>query len=72
MATWTTTEAAEHLKISAARFRSIAAVAGVVPCGRQPGRTGENLWDIEAVNAIPRPGQGARTDLTRDGRGHQA
>ena len=65
--TVTTTEAATFLKVTPARFRSIAAAAGLRPVARRPGRAGQNLWDAAAVALIyrGRPGQGARTDLRR-------
>jgi len=61
----TTTEAAKFLDVTPARFRSIAAAAGVHPVGRKLGRSGQDLWDSAAVAIIyrGRPGRGARTDL---------
>jgi len=63
--TITTTEAARFLKVTIARFRSIAAGAGVRPVARKPGPAGQHLWDAHAIALIHRgrPGQGARTDL---------
>lgn len=63
--TVTTTEAATFLRVTPARFRSIAATGGLQPVKRRTGRSGQDLWDAAAVALIyrGRPGQGARTDL---------
>lgn len=63
--TVTTTEAAKFLNVTPARFRSIAAAAGLRPVTQRSGRAGQNLWDAAAVAVIyrGRPGRGARTDL---------
>ncbi len=65
--TITTTEAAKFLKVTPARFRSIAAAAGLRPVAQRSGRAGQNRWDAAAVAIIHRgrPGQGARTDLSK-------
>lgn len=40
-------------------------LAGIQPKYRQPGPTGQYVWDADEVRAFleSRPGQGARTDL---------
>lgn len=60
---WTTTQAANRLNITPGRLRSLTAAAGIQPAARQPGRQGQNLWRPADIDSIPRPGQGARTDL---------
>lgn len=54
MRLWTTEDAANHWGVSESRARAILAKAGV---DRISG------FDPDAVQSIPRPGQGARTDL---------
>ncbi|MEU0940282.1 hypothetical protein [Embleya sp. NPDC005971] len=64
--TWTITQAAEHLGArSTNTARRFLARAGIHATGRQPGRSGENLYDAQAVRdaQAARPGRGARTDL---------
>ena len=60
---WTTAQAAEYWQVSEGRARSILADAGVEAVGREPGRRGRNLYRAADVQAVVRPGQGARTDL---------
>lgn len=67
---WTTDDVAAHLGYTSRYSRQSAARAlhrwGIHPVGRQPGRSGQNLWDAQEVrdakvNAL---GQGFRTDRT--------
>lgn len=65
---WTTTEVAEYL--GATSVRSVSKTLhrmGIRPIGRQPGRSGENLYDADEVRAqkAAMPGRGARTDLMK-------
>lgn len=63
---WTTTEVAEHIGASTVKSASRSLGRwGIKPVSRQPGRSGENLWDAEQVRQAKaaRPGRGARTDL---------
>jgi hypothetical protein len=69
---WTTTEVAEFL--GAASVRSVSKTLHrlkILPVGREPGRSGQNLYDADEIRskAVPgaRPGQGRRTDLGRHG-----
>lgn len=58
-----TNQAANRMNITPGRFRSLAARAGIAPVAREPGRRGQNLYELADLDRIPRPGQGARTDL---------
>jgi hypothetical protein len=65
---WTTTEVAEFL--GAASVRSASRTlnrARIGPVAREPGRSGQNLYDADEIRSQlapeARPGQGRRTDL---------
>ncbi|GAA1281660.1 hypothetical protein [Saccharothrix xinjiangensis] len=52
---WTVEQAARHWGVSPSRARAIIAKAAL---------TRVTAYDADAVRAVPRPGRGARTDLT--------
>lgn len=63
---WTTTQAAEHCGVKPKTFNDYRQRLGAPdPVDRQPGRSGQDLYDAAAVRAwhASRPGRGARTDL---------
>lgn len=64
---WTTSKVADYLNIGAGRARALMAEWGIQPLGRAPGRQGQNRYNSGEVKlqAQLRPGQGARTDITK-------
>jgi hypothetical protein len=62
---WSTADVADRLGITPVGARKAIERMGIKPTGRQPGRTGQNLYNAEAVirAANNRPGRGTRTDL---------
>ncbi len=64
MNTITLAEAARLLGVpKPASARRALDRAGIKAIGREPGRSGQSLYDREEVESLQRPGQGARTDL---------
>lgn len=66
---WTTTEVQEYLGASSVRSVSkTLSRLGVRPVARQPGRSGENLYDAAQIRAAKAsmPGRGVRSDLRQD------
>lgn len=65
-AEWTTTTVADRIgATSTGSARKTLSLWGVTATSRQPGRSGESLYNAEQVITAMngRPGQGARTDL---------
>lgn len=65
---WTTKQVAAYLGIEPdtyPRYREEQGAPG--PVGREPGRSGQNVYDADEVRAwhANRPGRGARTDLRK-------
>src|SRR5256885_11771148 len=61
--TWTTAQACEFWNpdgITPASFRKWMSDLGIEPVGREPGRSGQNLWDVAQIREAKdgRPGQG--------------
>jgi len=68
-ARWTTDDVARFLNLGTrASARAQLSAWGIAPTGRQPGRSGQNLYDPAPIRerASRRPGRGARTDLKAD------
>jgi hypothetical protein len=65
---WTTDDVAAHLGIASTGVRKELHRLGIRPVARQPGRSGQNLYDPDEVKqaASARPGKGTRTDLARE------
>ncbi|MFG3051925.1 hypothetical protein ACGFZP_13370 [Kitasatospora sp. NPDC048239] len=69
-AEWTTEQVADRIGASSIKSASKTLhVWGITATGRQPGRSGQNLYSAELIlNAMAaRPGQGTRTDLKDSG-----
>lgn len=63
---WTTSQIAERYNASSNRSIAVAlSRLGIRPVAREPGRSGQNLYDAAQVRAAmaARPGAGRRTDL---------
>jgi hypothetical protein len=63
---WPTSKAAAECGMSPAAFRRERTRSGApAPVGREPGRSGEDLYDADEVRAwkASRPGRWPRTDL---------
>jgi hypothetical protein len=66
---WTTAQAAEHCGVRPSTYRDYVHRQGAPGhVARQPGRSGQDLYDAAAVRKFQanRKGQGSRTDLRKD------
>lgn len=64
---WTTRQVAAYLGIKPDTYPRYRKQGAPGPIGREPGRSGQNLYDADAVRVwdAHRPGRGIRTDLRR-------
>jgi hypothetical protein len=64
---WNRSKVAAYLGIAESSADKQLRRWSIAPVGREPGRTGQNLYPAAAVRAAhrARPGQGHRSDITR-------
>lgn len=67
---WTAAQCADSWGVKLRTWHSYVARGTAPPAARHVGRT--PVWDAAAVRDYPRPGRGARSDITREDHPHMA